>query len=180
LKDFEPLDFLPIHNLYYEYKILEQNKIIKEDLDQVCLTTTPNNPDDYLLGIGSLVKNWDEKQSVQAPINQSPLEEKDFSMLCTVFKNTIFEEVYNELTKHYKIGRLRIMRSRSKTCLSWHYDHHKRIHYVMRTGFGNMMVIENTAMHLPKNTWWLTDTTKYHTAVNASMVDRYHLVGTVL
>jgi len=177
-ENFKELDFLPKYNLYYEYQTMLQKGILKNIVDHVCVTTIPDQPDNYLLGTGSLGKEWTNAKIKD--IENPEFKEEDFTQLCSVFKGTLFEDVYNELTKHFKIGRLRIMHSKPKTCLSWHYDHHKRIHYSMQTNHGSMMVIEEESKHLPLNTWWLTDTTKYHTALNAGYHERCHLVGTVL
>ena len=42
------------------------------------------------------------------------------------------------------------------------------------------MVIEDEVKHMPENTTWLTDTTFHHTAFNASMHPRVHIVGVLL
>ena len=42
------------------------------------------------------------------------------------------------------------------------------------------MIIEDQAFHMPVNTWWHTDTTKNHTALNGSTGDRIHLVIVLL
>ena len=43
-------------------------------------------------------------------------------------------------------------------------------------GGKNKLIIK----HLPENTTWLTDTTYHHTAFNASMHPRVHIVGVML
>jgi hypothetical protein len=35
----------------------------------------------------------------------------EFVILCSWFKNTIFEEIYNTVNARYKIGRFRLMES---------------------------------------------------------------------
>ena len=102
------------------------------------------------------------------------------SSIIGVIKNTLFEEVYNAICKKYVVGRIRIMRSKSKTCLSWHTDSNPRLHYPIKTQTGCFMVIEDEVMHMPQHTWWMTDTVKYHTAMNASKEDRIHLVTTIM
>jgi hypothetical protein len=42
------------------------------------------------------------------------------------------------------------------------------------------MIIEDEVKHLPANTWWLTNTLVKHTALNASMEDRIHLVASLI
>tara|TARA_B100002019_G_scaffold192426_1_gene166441 strand:+ start:8350 stop:8895 length:546 start_codon:yes stop_codon:yes gene_type:complete len=178
---FEKINFLPVHNLYYEYKLLN----LENKDGQICLNSTKDDPDNYLLGAGSLIKDWSDALSTEGRhTSKTPkieYKEEDFTELCSIFKGTVFESVYIKIKQHFKIGRIRIMTSKPKTCLSWHYDLHKRLHYVMRTNeFGCYMIIEKEIQHLPHNTWWVTDTTKYHTAINASQNDRLHLVGTIL
>jgi hypothetical protein len=72
------------------------------------------------------------------------------------------------------------MKSLPKTCLSWHVDDTKRIHYPIKTQEGCFMIIEEEIKHLPQHTWWLTNTLVKHTAMNASLEDRVHLVVTLL
>jgi aspartyl/asparaginyl beta-hydroxylase (cupin superfamily) len=92
----------------------------------------------------------------------------------------VFEEIYYTLQKYYTLGRVRLMQSKPKTCLTWHNDNSKRIHLPIKTNAGCQMVIENQVQHMPAGTWWLTDTTVPHTAFNASTESRIHLVAVVL
>ena len=92
----------------------------------------------------------------------------------------MFEDLYNVLRKNYNVGRVRLMKSPPKTCLSWHVDDTKRIHYPIVTQEGCFMLIEDEVKHLTQHTWWLTNTLVKHTALNASLEDRIHLVATLL
>lgn len=74
------------------------------------------------------------------------------------------------------IGRVRIMRMRPRLCYSWHRDLTPRIHIPLITHPDNFMVINNESMHLYRGTYWWTDTTKFHTAMNCSDKDRFHMV----
>ena len=187
MKKFIKLFDLPVYDLYNELNILLDSKKIewynKVD-DQICLNSTTDDPDNYLLGRGSLVYDWDKSYTVNGelivPKRSNVLKEEDFVVLCSQFKNTLFEEVYNELNKKYVLGRVRIMKSKPKTCLSWHTDSSPRIHYPMKTQEGCLMVIDDQIQHLTKNTWWWTDTRFSHTAFNSSKEDRTHLVVVVL
>ena len=116
-------------------------------------------------GIGSLA--YDERR------------EWDFTVLCDIFKNTVFEDIYKELKKRYILGRVRLMRNESKTCLTWHTDTSPRIHYPIKTQKGCFMVIGDEVMHLKQNKWYWTNTLMKHTAFNGSREDRLHLVVTV-
>lgn len=74
------------------------------------------------------------------------------------------------------IGRIRVMRMRPRLCYSWHRDLTPRIHVPLITHPDNFMVISNESMHLYRGSYWWTDTTKFHTAMNCSDKDRFHLV----
>lgn len=152
--------------------------------NQICLNTVEDKTENFLLGVGSLTKDWNNKivgnNKTYVPLKSKIYKESDFSFLCEQFKKTVFEEMYNCLNQQYILGRVRLMKSKSKTCLSWHTDSFARIHYPVKTQQGCLMIIEDEVVHMPQNTWWYTNTVKYHTAVNASVSDRIHLVATIL
>ena len=188
--NFERITFLPEYDLYSELMtMLDDGRLQWRDKNnnssyQICLNSTKNDPDNFLLGRGSLYYDWDNSKNINGelvvPPRETPLNEEDFTELCGVYKGTQFEEVYNELTKHFVVGRVRIMNLRPKQCLTWHCDDTYRIHYPIKTQEGCMMIINNEVKHLDKNTWWKTFTTSNHTALNASKENRYHLVACVL
>lgn len=189
--NFIKLDDLPIYDLYSEMQKLIANKSIQfpESISQICLNTINENSNDVVLGTGSLWYDWEKTKTVVDDFGNKkivthkrevPLNETDFKFLCSQFVGTLFEEVYNQLQKKYNIGRVRIMKSKPKTCLTWHVDYSYRVHYPMKTQDGCFMIIENEVMHLPVNTWWYTNTLVPHTAMNGSMEDRIHLVVEVL
>jgi Aspartyl/Asparaginyl beta-hydroxylase len=168
--------------------LLQEGKIAWHG-NQICLTTIPGHDDDYALGTGSLFFDWNATQtsfdalqgtSLLVPKKQNPPAESDFSVLCTPFKGTIFQEMYEILVRHHSIGRVRLMQLQPKTCLSWHTDSGPRIHYPMMTHDGCFMVIDEEICHLQQDTWYLTDTVKYHTAFNGSKRSRIHLVAVIL
>lgn len=151
---------------------------------QICLNTIPSCPTDYTLGTGSLQKDWSSSirgkdGSIAVPLKQNQLKESDFTVLCTQFQGTVLEDLYSEITSRYKVGRVRLMRSEPKTCLSWHTDRNTRVHYVVKTQPGCFMVIGEEVKFLPQNTWWHVDTKVAHTAFNGSMEQRIHLVAEV-
>jgi len=191
MSNFLQIQNLPIYDLYTELNKLLDNNIIDwpSSHAQICLNTVTENSDDYSIGIGSLIYDWtrsseeiDEfgnKKTVLVKF-ENPYVESDFKFLCNQFKGTLFEHVYYELEKVYNIGRVRIMKSKSKTCLTWHKDDTSRVHYPIKTQRGCFMVIEDEIMHLEQNMWYWTDTTVKHTAFNSSLEDRIHLVATIL
>jgi hypothetical protein len=188
---FRQLDNLPVYDLYTELNKLLDNNIINwpSSHAQICLNTVTENSDDYSMGTGSLIYDWNQsydeidefgnKKTVLVKF-ENPYVESDFKFLCNQFKGTLFENVYYALEKVYNIGRVRIMKSKSKTCLTWHKDDTPRVHYPIKTQRGCFMVIEDEILHLEQNKWCWTDTLVKHTAFNSSLEDRIHLVVTIL
>lgn len=156
---------------------------------QISLNTVPGEENNYLLGCGSLVWDWDNATEIENEDGSKTLDvprfsvekqEEDFTVLCTQFIGTPFETAYRALEQKYLLGRVRLMRSNPKTCLTWHVDLHPRVHYPIYTQEGCLMVIENEAKHLPQNTWWYTNTLVKHTAFNGTGDVRIHLVATIV
>ena len=185
--NFVELDDLPIYDLYTEFlKLLEEKKIwwYPDIEDQICLNATKDDPANCLKGRGSLFYDWDNASNQNGklviPRRKVPLKEEDFTVLCEGFKNSLFEDVYNKIVEKYVVGRIRIMKSLPKTCLTWHVDDTPRIHYPFKTQKGCFMVIENESKFLEQNKWYFTNTVLPHTAFNGSTEERLHLVVTVL
>lgn len=146
-----------------------------------------SNISPHLIGTGSLIFNWADsgvnkevEKRTEVEEFKERLHEKDFNVLSPEFKGTIFEDFYNKLKQKHRLGRLRFMKMIQRKCLSWHNDYSPRIHTVLDTSEGNFMIIENEVKHLEQNTSWITDTTFKHTALNASMNPRTHIVGVLL
>lgn len=186
--NFIEIDTLPIYDLHTEFlRLLDEKKIwwTESDNDQICLNTTEDDPSNCLAGRGSLILDWDNSYTdkhgeLVVPPKKTLLKECDFKVLCTGFKDSLFEDVYNELTNKYVVGRIRVMNNKPKTCLSWHEDQTPRLHYPIKTQDGCFMVIENQSVHLKQNRWYWTNTVLPHTAFNGSRNDRLHLVVTIL
>lgn len=133
---------------------------------------------------GSLVFTWGEdaldkdgnlrRRSVRRT-------EQEFCHFVQEFDHTIWRTVYDQLSARYRLGRVRLMLSRPKSCLSWHTDDEPRIHIPIITNPGARLVIEDHANHLPADgSVYLADTTRFHTAFNAGLEPRIHLVACVL
>ena len=89
-----------------------------------------------------------------------------------------FKEVYDILSKKFKLGRVRILLKEPRSTLSWHRDPEPRLHIPIITNPGCIMVIEEVAKHLPADgSAWLTNNTKYHNFFNGGEEDRVHLVA---
>lgn len=164
-------DFVgPLHSLLRDGRVNWVN-------NQICVNTTPDRPDDYELGVGSLDYQWVNGKMYPKEVK---LQESDFTVVCEQFKNTVFEDAITMIKSKYDIGRVRIMKSLPHTCLSWHTDSTIRVHYPIHTNDQCRMVIEDRSYHLSQDQWWHTDTLVPHTAFNGSTRDRIHLVVCVL
>ena len=110
-----------------------------------------------------------------------PIDESKYTELIDDFKNTYFEEVYNTLSKKFKLGRVRILLKEPRSTLSWHKDPEPRLHIPIITNKGCRMVIEDVCKHMPADgSATITNNTKYHNFFNGGEQDRIHLVACVL
>ena len=109
------------------------------------------------------------------------IDESKYTQLVSEFNNTYFSEVYEELSKRFKLGRVRLLLKEPRSTLSWHKDPECRLHIPIVTNAGCSMVIENVAKHLPADgSVWITNNTKYHNFFNGGEQARVHLVACVL
>jgi len=96
-------------------------------------------------------------------------------------KDTYFKEVYDVLSKKFKLGRVRLLLKEPRSTLSWHRDPEPRLHIPIITNPGSIMVIDEVAKHLPAvGSVWITNNLKYHNAFNGGEENRVHLVACVL
>lgn len=185
--NFIELNDLPVYDNLLEH--LDNNLMhYLQTEGQICINTVPGHEDDFLFGSGSLKNDWSKKNIttenemivLNVPEKTKRYHEKDFTIICNRFKNTPFQKIYEEIKNKYSfVGRVRIFYSNPVTCLSWHNDYCKRIHYPIKTQEGCIMIIDDEVAHLKQHTWYETDTSKMHTAVNASRENRIHLVAVV-
>ena len=109
------------------------------------------------------------------------IDESKYTQLVPEFENTYFKEVYEILSKRFKLGRVRLLLKEPRSTLSWHKDPECRLHVPIITNKGCSMVIENIAKHLPADgKVWITNNTKYHNFFNGGEQARIHLVACVL
>ncbi len=114
-------------------------------------------------------------------IRDSNIEEFKYTEFVDEFRDTYFYQVYNELSKNYKLGRVRLLLKEPRSTLSWHRDPEPRLHIPIYTNPGAIMVVDNVAKHLPADgSVWITNNTKYHNAFNGGEENRVHLVACVL
>ena len=109
------------------------------------------------------------------------IDESKYTQLIPEFEKTYFKEVYETLSKKFKLGRMRLLLKEPRSTLSWHKDPECRLHVPIITNKGCSMVIENVAKHLPADgKVWITNNTKYHNFFNGGEQARIHLVACVL
>ena len=109
------------------------------------------------------------------------IDESKYTKLLPEFEKTYFKEVYETLSKKFKLGRVRLLLKEPRSTLSWHKDPECRLHVPIITNQGCSMVIENVAKHLPADgKVWITNNTKYHNFFNGGEQSRIHLVACVL
>ena len=126
MNNFIEIDTLPVYDLKSELiTMLNDGKIYWSSHNQICINSMPTDPDNFLAGCGSLQYNWRDEDGGEKYILEkieTPKKETDFSVLCSAFTGTLFEKLYDNLISHYRVGRIRLMKSKPKTCLSWHTD----------------------------------------------------------
>ena len=151
------------------------------DFNAICINRIPGD-ENSITGGNVRGLYWTYPDSTNVEEQRLPyIEEHKYTELCPEFKDTYVEEVYNQITKKFKLGRVRFLMKPPRSCLSWHRDPEMRLHIPIITNKGNIMVIENEAFHMPANgDGYVTDNTKYHNFFNGSEIDRVHLVATLL
>lgn len=86
----------------------------------------------------------------------------------------------NSLMERHGMLRSRVMRMKKKYCYFRHTDRFARVHIPLVTNKDNFFVLDDKVYYLPIGEVYLTDTTLYHTFVNASQEERIHIVGATL
>ena len=139
---------------------------------QFSITSTKG--EDVFEGTGSLY-NYGKKEFTAST--------DQFTELNSIFKSTSFQTCYEQIQsaaeQHgVKIGRSRWMRLNPKTCLSLHWDPDEfRFHIPVKTNDKCFFVVDDICYRMPEvGSLYLLNTTKLHTAVNASFETRDHIV----
>ena len=154
-------------------------------MDQIGLTHIAGlYKDKWHQSCGSLI--YDYRPVNGDPNNRTKVKksyvatENDFPEIIEEIKSTYFYNVYNTLSTEFKIGRMRIMRMKPWTCLTWHHDSSKRLHIPIISNPGNRLVITDTCYQLiADGSVYLVDTTQDHSAFNGGLEDRYNLLITL-
>jgi hypothetical protein len=111
---------------------------------------------------------------------QIPLDERKYSEFASEFTDTYLYEVYSCLLRHCDMGRVRLLRMKPRSTLSFHREPEPRLHIPIITNPGAIMVVNNHATHLPADgSVYLIDTRAYHNAFNGGEEDRIHFVASL-
>ena len=147
----------------------------------ISLNQIPGDPDsvkgESVKGIYWTKPDSSGKESVRA----KRIDESAYTEFVKDLEDTYFKKVYEELSKRFKLGRVRILLKEPRSTLSWHRDPEPRLHIPIITNPGCLMVIENIAKHLPADgSVYITNNLKYHNAFNGGEENRIHLVACLL
>ena len=161
-----------------EYVTDDKTKI---DFNAICINRKPGDPTS-VTGGNVRGKYWTYPENDIDEEERLPyVDEAAYTEICPEFAGTYTESVYNELSKHWKLGRVRFLMKPPRSCLSWHRDPERRLHIPITTNRGNKMIVEDRAYYMPADgTVYIVDNTKYHNFFNGSEKNRVHLVATVV
>jgi len=183
-------DFSKVEDLKFD--ILKLRKALKQVLSRkeyddavgtkyiagISLNQIPGDPDSIK---GENVKGiyWTKPDSSgKEAVRAKQINETKYTEFVKDLEDTYFKEVYDILSKKFKLGRVRILLKEPRSTLSWHRDPEPRLHIPIITNPGCIMVIEEVAKHLPADgSAWVTNNMKYHNFFNGGEEDRIHLVA---
>jgi len=185
-------DFYQVPNLLFDIKrlrsdleiILKKKKFNSPGITHfgaIPLNQIPND-EESIKGHNIRGKYWTIPDETGKEVSRDfDIDESKYTQLIPEFHNTYFKEVYDTISKRFKLGRVRLLLKEPRSTLSWHKDPEPRLHIPIITNLGCSMVIENIAKHLPADgTVTITNTTKYHNFFNGGEQDRIHLVACML
>lgn len=103
-------------------------------------------------------------------------DENDCILLNPLFKDTFFEQVINK----YKLKKSRLIKVPGKSCYSMHKDNSPRLHIPLVTNPECYFVFKSGVVaHLEEGYIYWVDTTKMHTFINCSILERLHFVAVI-
>jgi|TARA_B100000085_G_scaffold126695_3_gene115350 hypothetical protein len=156
-------EYIDIERILFE---LEPLTYIYKDRGQILLQF----PEQY--NKWSDFMSWNETKKQWHPMEG--LKEQDFTKFAYPDKMPYTKSVLEDLGMY----RTRAMNLRSKSCYSYHKDPTKRIHIPLITNEDCFIIVNDILNRYPANgSYYIVDTTRKHTAVNASWQERIHLVG---
>ena len=182
-----------VRKLKFKFDIEELKKALEQVLEhsdinrvnQLCMTYSsqyPQHPDgDEYQGNGSLIyEYYATSDGVKSRLKEYQ-PEHTFTEFVPAYKHTYFYHVWKELSKEYKLGRMRLMSLHPAECYTWHMDPTEHIHVPILSNPGNKLVIGDNTYYLPADgSTYITDTTKFHTAFNGGKEHRYNILINLL
>ena len=183
-------DFHKVKDLQFNVQKLQQSlkEVLKikeydtaggiQHFSGICLNQIPGKPESTT-GSNARGVYWTKPdQTGKESLRDKMINENEYTEFVKEFEHTYFKEVYNELSKRFKLGRVRILLKEPRSTLSWHRDPEPRLHIPIITNPGCIMVIENVAKHLPADgSVYITNNVKYHNAFDGGEENRVHLVA---
>ena len=183
-------DFHTVKDIKFDIKKLQTalNEVLKiknygspkgiTNFAAICLNQIPGKPES-IEGSNTRGVYWTKPDATGKEVSRDVnLDESMYTEFIKDFEHTYFNEVYKKLNSKFKLGRVRILLKEPRTTLSWHRDPEPRLHIPIITNPGCLMVIENTAKHLPADgSVYITNNVKYHNAFNGGEENRIHLVA---
>jgi len=141
------------------------------DIDRILLELKKLPKYETQIGLQS-VKGIDDPFYATGRITEKEHEETDFTEF-------LFDMPYlNSILKEHNVYRARVMKMKERTCYTYHQDLTKRLHIPLITNENCFLLLDKQAVHLPADgSVYIVDTTKFHTAINASLEDRIHIIG---
>ena len=139
-------------------RILLETQILPKYEDQLALQKAPGSK---LSGQGTL----------------SDLDDVTENM----FTEFIYDMSYtNSILKKHNVYRARLMKLKPRSNYTYHQDYTKRFHIPLITNDKCFFVIDEKVIRYPADgNYYIVDTTKLHTAINASTEDRIHIIGCI-
>ena len=183
-------DFHTVKDLKFDIKKLQQalDQVLSRKkyddaegtkyIASIALNQIPGDPNS-IKGENSKGIYWTKPDSSgKETIRAKTIDESAYTEFVNDLQDTYFKEVYDVLSKKFKLGRARILLKEPRSTLSWHRDPEPRLHIPIITNPGCIMVIENVAKHLPADgSVYITNNLKYHNAFNGGEENRVHLVA---
>mgnify|MGYP001424922260 CR=1 FL=1 len=132
-----------------------------------------------------ILPQYEEQLALQTALGTKLTGEGALSDLDDVSENMFTEFIYNmpytnSILKAHNVYRARIMNLGPKTNYTYHQDPTKRFHIPLITNDSCFFVIDDKVVRYPANgNYYIVDTTKLHTAINASSENRVHIVGCI-
>ena len=109
------------------------------------------------------------------------IDESKYTEFIEDYNQTYLKDVYDELSNHYTLGRVRLLLKQPRSTLSWHRDPQPHLHIPIVTNPGCIMVIDDVAKHMPADgSVWVTNNEKYHNFFNGGEENRVHIVASIL